>query len=485
MKRLAPAAVILLLATFVSFVPAMRALYTNWDDQVYVGASRQPLKGLLTSNVTGHWHPLTMLSLGLDYRLFGMNPTEMHIVNVTVHAITALLVLILLDQLTGSVAGALAGALFFAIHPLRVESVAWISERKDVLMAVFFAGALLAYLAHRRHGLSIAWTYLLFILALLAKETAISLPLALLAIDFFEERRLRIANKVPMFFLSATGAVAAITFLNSNRQILTHFHFTPGQRVLLNARAIVMYVSREIMPVNLSAFYQYPKTTAPSDWWSLAAVIVLGAALLASAWRFPRLFAAFAFFFVTLAPMLPLMGTGNAIITDRYTYLPTIGLGIAVALGVMRLPLRSAAVVIVAGSVILGALTWQRCKVWHTARTLWISMIEYDPTIGVAWNNLAAERRSSGDVRGAFLAVERALAADPCYGIALSNEALWFHKAGQYELEMRDINQMLRCNPTDPTAWNLKGELLKTTGHPAEAEVCFARAKRLAAYRFR
>jgi tetratricopeptide (TPR) repeat protein len=484
-KRLGPAAIVLLLAVGLSFVPAMRAKYTNWDDRVYVGAARQPLPVLLTAIVTGHWHPLTMLSLGLDVRLFGMNPTEMHVVNVGLHAIVALLILQLLNELTGSVAGALAGALFFAIHPLRVESVAWVSERKDVLMGVFFAAALLTYLAHRRRGLSIGWTYLLFVLALLAKLTAISLPLALLVIDYYEERRLRIREKIPMFLLSVAGSVGAVAAIRSAGPELTRFHFTFGERVLLAARALVMYLSREIVPANLSAFYVYPSSIGAPEWWSFIAVVVLGAAVLASAARFPRVFAGFAFFFLTLAPMLPLLATGNAFVTDRYTYLPSIGLGLAVALGVMRLSMRTAIAVIVAGGAILGALTWRRCEVWYDAKILWLSVIDYDPTLALAWNNLAHERRTAGDWRGSFAAVDRALELDPCYGTALRNEAAWFDEAQQYALEMRDIEQMLRCDPSDPRGWVLKGELLMKTGHPAEARQCFARAKRLQAYRFR
>lgn len=485
MKRLGPAAIVLLLAVAVSFVPAMRAEYTNWDDRAYYGAARQPLPVLLTAIVTGHYHPLTMLSLGLDVRLFGTNATEMHVVNVALHAVTALLILLLLEQLTGSVAGALAGALFFAIHPLRVESVAWVAERKDVLMGVFFAAALLTYLANRRRGLSIAWTYVFFVLALLAKLTAVGLPLALLLIDYYEERRLRIADKIPMLLLSAAGSVGAIAALHSFGDNLSRFHFTAWERVLLSARAIVMYLSREIVPANLSAFYSYPERTGPADWWSFCAVVLLAAALIASAARFHRLFAGFAFFFVTLAPMLPLMATGNAMITDRYTYLPSIGLGLTIALGVMRLSLRAAAAAIVAGGVILGVLTWRQCEVWHDSKSLWLSVIDYDPTLALAWNNLASERRMAGDWRGSWLAVTRAVALDPCYLTALRNETVWFDDAGQYELERRAIEQMLRCDPLDVGAWQSKGRLLAKTAHAAEAEQCFARATRLQAYRFR
>ena len=112
-------------------------------------------------------------------------------------------------------------------------------------------------------------------------------------------------------------------------------------------------------------------------------------------------------------------------------------------------------------------------------------IIDYDPTLALAWNNLASERRMAGDWRGSWLAVTRAVALDPCYLTALRNETVWFDDAGQYELERRAIDQMLRCDPLDVGAWQSKGRLLAKTGHAAEAEQCFARAKRLQGYRFR
>jgi len=468
LKRLAPAAAVLLIAIGISFTPALRAKYTNWDDVDYVGSARKPVRSLVTDIVTGHYHPLTMLSLGLDVRLFGMSATEMHAMNVALHAATSLLVLLLLFQLTGSVRGALAGALFFAIHPLRVESVAWVSARKDVLMGVFFAAALLTYLAHLRRGVSIGWTYLLFVLAILSKANAITLPFGLLLLDVAEQGRARFLDKIAFFIISIAGAIEATLAIHSQGGTLTQFHFTAGQRMLLVGRALVMYAAREIVPLNLSAYYRYHATIEAADSLSFIAVVCLAIALLASVRRFPRLVAGIAFFVLTIAPMLPLMATGNTIGADRYTYMPSIGLAFVVATGVALLSARSAIVLLVAGGAILGTLTWLRCEVWHDAETLWQSVIDDDPNVPIAWNNLGHARISDGDRRGAFLFFTRAIELNPCYFTALRSHALELDLIGQYELEMRDIDQMIRCDPNNPVAWKMKSDVLKKIGHAAE-----------------
>jgi tetratricopeptide (TPR) repeat protein len=479
LKRLAPAAAILLVAIGISFTPALRAKFTNWDDPFYVGAARMPLRILLTEPITGHWHPLTMLSLGADVRLFGLSPIALHAMNVALHAATALLVLLLLFELTGSVQGALAGALFFAIHPLRVESVAWVSERKDVLMGLFFAAAMLTYVAHLRRGASIGWTYLLFVMAILAKATAIVLPFGLLLIDVVELGRPRIANKIGFVALSAAGAVEAMLVLHSRAGNLSHFHYTVFERVALGGKALAMYLSREIVPVNLSAYYHYRETVDVSDWLSFAAVLLLGIALIALWRRYPKIVSAFAFFVLAMVPMLPIAETGNTIGADRYTYIPSIGLSYIVAVLVALVSMRAAIAILVAGSAILGALTWRRCEVWHDAKTLWTSVVEYDPEIAVAWNNLGHEQMSDGDRRTAFLCFSRAIELDPCYLLARKNRALELELIKQYDVELRDIDQLIACDPTNGAWWSMKGDVLKMMGRAADAEKCFARARLL------
>src|SRR5437667_6014321 len=164
-RPLAIASLLLVAATAIAFAPLDDAGITNWDDGVYLQSASAPLPTLLTAPVLGNVHPLTMLSLALDERLFGVRARELHAMNLLLHIAGSLCVLLFFSELTGSAFGALAGALFFAIHPLRVESVGWIAERKDVLCELFFAAALVAYVRHIRRGTHFGWVVAFFVLA--------------------------------------------------------------------------------------------------------------------------------------------------------------------------------------------------------------------------------------------------------------------------------------------------------------------------------
>jgi tetratricopeptide (TPR) repeat protein len=471
-RRLVIPSVILVAAIAISFAPLFRAGITNWDDEVYLRSAAAPLSTILTSPVMGNYHPLTMLSLKLDERLFGIRGGELHVMNVLLHALASLCVLLFLFELTGSPSGALAGALFFAIHPLRVESVGWIAERKDVLCELFFAAALLAYVRRIRFG----WVFALFALALLAKATAVIFPLAVLLIDFVEQRRPRIAQSAALFAASAMAGVGAIFAQRGPGalSVLPGLAFSPLERALLACRALVMYVAREIAPVNLSAFYAYPKAIGAADAACAAAVVVLLAAVAAAAFRWPSLFFGMAFFLLAIAPTLPLLSIGRTMAADRYTLLPSIGLGYLVAVGVATLRRNAALAVIVAGAVVLSLATWQRCAVWRDSLSLWTSVIDYDDQIPLAYNSRAVALIARSDANGARIDLDRALTLDHCYGAALRNRALLAGRAGDLGAADRDLVQAISCDPLDALAWQMRCSLLEHAGRVDEARRCTA-----------
>jgi hypothetical protein len=217
----AVALVFVLAATAAAFSPCLDNGFTTWDDDIYVTDNPLVARGLpggvpaiFTTFVSGNYHPLVVLSHAVEYRLFGLNPRPYHAVNLALHLVnTALVFYLLILVLGGDLAASAAAALFFAVHPLRVESVAWVSDRKDLLGAAFFFAGLAVYLrqirqpGHRRHGLLL----LLFLLALLSKGTAVVFPLALLLCDWLHGRmdRAALIGKIPLFTLSALfGAIA-------------------------------------------------------------------------------------------------------------------------------------------------------------------------------------------------------------------------------------------------------------------------------------
>lgn len=469
-RRLVIPSVILIVAIAVSFAPLFRAGITNWDDEVYLRSATAPLSTLLTSPVMGNYHPLTMLSLKLDQRLFGPRGGALHAVNVLLHALASLFVLLLLFELTGSPLGALAGALFFAIHPLRVESVGWIAQRKDVLCELFFAAALLAYVRRMRFG----WVFVLFVLALLAKATAVVFPVAVLLIDFLERRRPRMAHTAALFATSVVFGLAAIAGQRGPGALirLPVYAFSPIEKLLLSCRVIAMYIAREIVPANLSAFYPYPTSVGVTDAVWAVAVFLFAGAVAATARRWRLLFFGWAFFLVTVAPTLPLLSVGWTMAADRFTLIPSIGLAVMVALGAAHN--RRCAMVVMAGAILLGVLTWNRCAVWRDSLSLWTSVIDYDDRIPLAYNSRAVARIAAGDANGARVDLDRALSLDGCYGAALRNRALLAGRAGDLGAADRDLERAIRCDPGDALAWQMRCSLLEHAGRLDEARRCAA-----------
>jgi len=208
---------------------------------------------------------------------------------------------------------------------------------------------------------------------------------------------------------------------------------------------------------------------------STIAVVLLAIALVIVFRRLPQVLGGLAIFVVTIAPMLPLLATGDTIGADRYTYIPSIGLAYVVAFGVARLSIRAAIAGIVGGGLILGFLTWQQCRVWHDGTSLWTSVIEYDPSIAIAWNN----RGGNGKPLERLVELSEAIALDPCYVKALQNRAKLLELAGNFDAALKDANRSIRCTPNNADAWKLKAKLLRESGREAEAQQCLAEGRRM------
>jgi protein O-mannosyl-transferase len=367
--------------------------------------------------VMGNFHPLTMAS----YAMFGHNPTVLHVTNVLLHAATAVLVLLLLQELTGSAFGAFAGALLWAIHPLRVESVVWIAERKDVLFGLFYVAALVAYVRKR-----LLLTLVLFVLALLSKGMAVSLPLAMLAIDFLERRK-AFLEKVPFFALSSLFGV--IGYVGQRIPGIApeplDVAFSLSQRAALSCYVLLFYLVKIILPIRLSAFYPYPK---------FIALVMMRAGR--------NVAFAFLFFLMTIGVTLPIFLVGRNIAADRFTYIPSIGFAYLIA--TVAKPKHWPIIAIVAA--LLGAGAFMRSRVWHDSITLWSSVIESNPEIALPYNARAAALFSAGDRRGALRDLDRAIAIKPCYAMALRNRILLSQRLGDSAAAQRDVEQLRRCS---------------------------------------
>src|SRR5262245_11928828 len=401
--------ILILAATAVCFSPALsgRKQFTNWDDPGYVTA--QPLVRSLApanlrtifspdSDVVLNYHPLTVLSLALDYWRGGLDVRAYATTNLGLHVVNTLLVFVFLHRLTdGSFVVSALSAFWFGIHPMHAESVAWISARKELLYTLFFVASCYAYLGYLAAGGAgwLAVSFVLFVLSCLSKATAVPLPLVLVLLDFVRGRkpsRRMVLEKIP--FLAVSIVVGVLSVRIQGEGALVFGEFTAPERVLLAGYAFVMYWVKLLVPSRLSPFYPYPLAADGSHvggiFWvfpAIALLIVVAPLVFTSVWdarRFRTATFGMGLFTLSVAPVLQLVPVGSAIMADRYTYLSSVGAFLLIASFVDELltwpRARPALLVLLAVfSVGLAAATYRRTWVWTDSETLWSDAIAKFP----------------------------------------------------------------------------------------------------------
>jgi tetratricopeptide (TPR) repeat protein len=490
--------------TFLAFFPALSDGFVSWDDAKnfldnphYRGLGPTQLGWMWTTFHLGHYVPLSWMTLGLDYVIWGMNPFGYHLTSLLLHCVNAVLVFVLArdvlercgvidagadgvsDQLPAAVA-----ALLFAIHPLRVESVVWVTERRDVLSLLFYLVTILVYLSYcdteRRR---LYWTaVLLFLCALLSKATAMTLPAVLLLLNVYPLRRLVLRDGVwtasarqvylevlPFAVLTAASVVLSIVALHPPDQL------HGGQKIAVSAFSLCFYVYRTFVPANLSPLYEMPRTVdvlALPFVISYIGTIVLFAAALARWRRWPGVATAWLVFVVITLPMLGFVQNGPQIAADRYTYhaAPALallaGAGFAFATRKSLMIARGAAGVVV---VVLGVLTWNQSTVWHDSETLWTHALAIDPASPIAHSSLAALLYRRGQVDDAMAHSERAVALAPEFAEARNNLGIGLTQRGRIDDAIEQYRAALVFKPGYDEAHNNWGVAVARKGDIAGA----------------
>lgn len=422
--------VLLAALTFVVYIRALTNPFVNYDDQGYVVENSQVQQGLtlatlrwaLTSTDATNWHPLTWLSHAADCQLFGLNPKGHHLTSVLLHVCNVVLLFLLLARVTGSTIRSLLVAALFALHPINVESVAWTAERKTVLCMFFVLltlGAYGWYALRPRAGRYLA-VVALFILALAAKPMAVTLPFALLLLDFWPLGRVSslptaseifpvprvsfrrlVLEKLPLVLLSA--ASCAVTLFAQKAAVATNEHVPLLVRLANASYAYSMYVAKAFWPVGLASFYPYEGYRLPVWTFVLCTLFLIGVTAWTWSKRTRTYFPVGWFWFLgTLVPMIGLVQVGDQAMADRYAYLPLIGIFVMVVWGAADLAeklrfevrlLRAAAVMIL---LALSLLTWRQIGFWRSSRDLWTHALR------VTQDNYMAE-----DYVGSALLVEK------------------------------------------------------------------------------
>ncbi len=493
------------IATLAAFEPAVHNGFTKWDDPVYVTGNYQirdltpgTLREDFTTFFAGNYHPLTLISLALDYHSWRLNPQGYHIANVALHLLNTLVVFGFILLLTGSSDLAAITSLFFGIHPLHVESVAWVSARKDLLYVLFYLAASASYVLWIRGARPRAGYYAaalgLFVLSLLSKGMAVTLPVALLLIDFYVGRtaslRRLLVEKAPFFLLSLVFGLVAIAAQKSAGFIGDVSRLSFLERALVACYGFLAYLFKGLAPVKLSAFYPYPDSSTgilPPIFWLAPILIVVLALMVRGSLRYGRgiLFGAL-FYSANVALILQWLPVGGAIVADRYTYLSYVGVGLALAVCFTRVlphPIAREGRIQRYGAVLLAVLslsmilaTRARCEVWSDNVTLWSDVIRKYPTVGLAYVNRAKTYKDQGEYERASADLERALALRPEDPGALCSRGNLFYLRGERVRALADLDRAVHLDARMADAWNSRGAVRSSLGRYEEALSDFHRA---------
>jgi Flp pilus assembly protein TadD len=515
MRRKTFICLLLITVTLAVFWQVSNYEFVNFDDDDYVSEnphvqsvlSRQAIIWTFTATDTANWHPLTWISLMLDYQLYGLNPAGYHLTNLLLHSANTILLFLVLLGMTGSRWRSAFVAALFALHPLHVESVAWVAERKDVLSTMFWMLTLWAYLAYtKRPGVK---RYLLiiltFALGLMAKPMLVTLPFVLLLLDYWPLKRIELGQggsglpaasqsstltekpgaqafrllleKTPFFVLAAVSSVVTFVVQKTGGAVGALEIYPVKIRV---ANALVSYVSymvKMIWPQNLAVFYPHPGQSLPM-WQAAAAgllLLLISIAVIRAGRRQPYLAVGWLWYLGTLVPVIGLVQVGAQARADRYTYVPLIGLFIIITWGVSKLlaqyrfrktVLASLAAIVL---VILMLVSKRQVRHWQNSLTLFQQAVEVTADNYVAHDSIGNALAQRGMLEQAIVHYQEALRIKPNLVNTHNNLGVALLRQGEINKAMAQYHQALLLKPDSAETHNNLGVALFTVGQLDQA----------------
>ena len=509
--------------------------FINFDDPLYVYENAHVQTGLNWNSIgqafsselakVGHWHPITWLSLMLDYQIFGLNPHCYHLINLLFHVMNTILLFLILHRMTKSLWPSAFVTALFAIHPLHVESVAWITERKDVLSAFFWMLTLGAYSYYVEHPGFLRYIFILlfFAMGLMAKSMLVTLPFVLLLLDYWPLRRFQEINpeqkiqaevfnltpsvketlevekpadteykwsliypllleKVPLFVLAVLSSI--VTYLAAQSAGAVRFLKTLplGARIENAFVSYIAYIGKMIWPSNLAVFYPHQLLLPWQVLGSVLLLITITVAVFMMVKRSPYLATGWLWYLGTLVPVIGILQAGSQAMADRYTYIPLIGLFIIVAWGVPDLLKKwnyrkeilwaSSALVILCLSII----TWTQVGYWQNSITLYdhtLKITDYNWPIYYCRGNAYSEL---GNYRQAIEDLNRAIEIKPDYVMAYTSRGVAYIYLGNYRQAIEDLNRGIVIRPSYAEAYNNRGLAYNGLGNYRQAIEDFNRA---------
>ncbi|MCL6520737.1 MAG: tetratricopeptide repeat protein [Armatimonadetes bacterium] len=506
--------ILVVIITAVAFAQVVGHKFVSYDDSKYVTLNPHIRNGITLTTIAwafttfraSNWHPLTWLSHALDCQLYGLhNACGHHVTNLLLHLANVALLFFLFSKMTGAVWQSAFLAILFGVHPLHVESVAWVAERKDVLSTLFWMLTIFAYIQYSQSPKTKTYISVItfFTLGLMSKPMLVTLPFVLLLLDYWPLKRMNIGppskssskitklvlEKVPLFILAACSSAMTFIAQRIGGSVATVESFTVGVRVANALVSYVKYLVKTIWPHNLAAFYPHPNNTIPT--WQVFGSWIIILAITISVFKVikkrPYLMVGWLWYLVTLIPVIGFIQVGFQAMADRYTYIPLIGIFIIIAWGVPDLvgrvgasrikqdstisPSSRSTILPFASSLVtltLVILTWHQVRYWKDTITLFEHAIAVTKGNYVAHNNLGQELSSIGELDKAIAHYRLAIKSDPDPGLAYNNLGAALAQLGRISEAMEVFHRAVESDPECCEAYvnlgrgySLQGDLIK------------------------
>ncbi|OQA00846.1 MAG: lipoprotein NlpI [Bacteroidetes bacterium ADurb.Bin408] len=474
--------VIIVILTAIVFSNSINNGFTNWDDDIYLKDNdhiktldAKAVKDIFTTHYFGNYHPLTTLFYAVEYHFFKLDsPWVFHLNNLIFHLLNTVLVFVFIRLLTKRYEVPLIVAMLFALHPMHVESVAWISERKDVLYTFFFLLSLIQYVKHIKSSSSssgykpLVLSFVFFTAALLSKSAAVTLPLTALLCVYFIKKKITVRDvlhSLPFFLLSLVfGIIAIKTQEGAIGDLSKMYH--GFNRVLIVFYAIYFYIIRFIAPYNFTPLHALPKfdgAMLPLEYYIAPVILILVIVLffvLKKEWRHLYGFSML-FYLINVLLIIQIISLGQAIVSERYAYVPYIGLSFIGAHAYMYLYDKfNRSWVLILGVlylIFLGVSSHRLNAIWKDSGTLWTYALDKNPDLEAGLNNLGLHMSETGKNPEAYKLFTRLIEINPEYEDVYNNRATACFKMKDYECVIRDLNISIEQKPYKPKLYNNRG----------------------------
>lgn len=513
------------------YLPSIQNGFVNWDDNNYVYQNLHIrslgfdffkwIFGFHASN----WHPLTWVSHAIDYALWGLNPTGHHFSSIILHSMNTFLVALLIftmlnnlksykaesvvqqkSQYNFALTTSLIAAALFGIHPIHVESVAWISERKDVLCAFFVLSSLIMYVQfvirkeqNKRHFYFASLFF--FMLALMSKPMAVTLPIILLLMDIYPFKRLSfqitredktiLKEKIPFFILSLFSTMLTIIAQQAGGSIKSFTAYPLGTRLVMAIKGIFFYLSKMIIPAGLAPYYPYPVDISLFSFqyaFPIVFFLIISIFCFLLWKRGKKIFLTiWVCYIVTLIPVIGIIQIGQQAAADRYTYLPSIGifllLGLGIATGIEKVGLQHpvflkkrksiAALPIILVFCLLTGLTIHQTKIWKNSLSLWNAELQMFPNVYTAYVSRGLAYTDSGNYTEALSDFEKAIKMEPYNALLYMNRGVVLAKMKNYRAALEDYTTAIKLDPLLTPAYYNRGLMFLNSGIYYDAMIDF------------